>query len=66
MHPLKNINGHLVMRLMRECPGLVMVHPHRHRLSLDKLSIQQDVLDSRMPNHSGDSRTTANSLAKQT
>ena len=31
------------MRLMRECPGLVMVHPHRHRLSLDKLSIQQDV-----------------------
>ena len=43
MNPLKNINGHLVMRLMRECPGLVMVHPHRHRLSLDKLSIQQDV-----------------------
>ena len=57
---------HLVVRLMRECPGLVMVHPHRHRLALDKHSMQQDVGEIRLPNHSGDSRTTANSFAKQT
>ena len=29
---------HLVVRLMRECPGLVMVHPHGHRLSPCRMS----------------------------